>query len=105
MTILCKLKFACDQKWSDLNVVAGEERVRHCLVCSTDVHRCSTMTELGEHASQGHCVAFGPEALSVVDSQPEDSATPIAYVGESVALYDHLTADLKLVSSDADDDK
>ena len=96
MTILCKLKFACDRKWSDLSVVEGQERVRHCGACSTDVYRCSTLTELGEHASQGHCVAFGPESSSLVDTNSADDDRSVAYVGESAAFYDHLTAVLKL---------
>ena len=57
---VCKGKIAvdiCPNLWENFSPT-NNPKVRHCGVCSQNVHFCDTEKEIMRHANQGHCVAF-----------------------------------------------
>lgn len=52
----------CPMRW-DQFWKTGDESIRHCDVCSENVHYCKTDAEAIDHARAGHCVA-----IEMVDS-------------------------------------
>jgi len=57
----CKVEFEfqCPKRWSAL-ANTKDKNIRHCHICSRDVHYCHTWEEVHRHASLGNCIAVPP---------------------------------------------
>jgi uncharacterized protein (TIGR02996 family) len=51
-----RFDFVCDKTWSDLRPT-GNDTVRHCEACGTNVHFCDNLADAREHSQEGHCIA------------------------------------------------
>ena len=66
-----QFRYQCPKSWESLTST-DDATVRFCNQCSKNVHFCSSLTEVSDHASSDHCVAFSPrlsrtEALQEYD--------------------------------------
>lgn len=57
----CKVEFSfqCPKRWSKL-AKTKDPSIRFCNVCNRDVHFCTTLEEVHQHASRGNCIAVPP---------------------------------------------
>ena len=53
----CKFKFRCTQQWGLLERTEVS-RIRYCVECESEVHRCETDKQLAAAVRNGLCVAI-----------------------------------------------
>ena len=69
----CHFRYRCHMEWGDLDEM-GNPTVRHCGICSKDVHLCSTESELAKAIAANLCVAIPGDA---VERYSHDTASPL----------------------------
>jgi hypothetical protein len=72
----CSSAFKCDRSWDELTPTDAT-KVRHCGVCSKDVHLCETIGEIFREANDGKCVAV--MAATVADDPSYETLDFVGY--------------------------